>query len=152
MGSNKHTKQKNEHKSGKTITVSKTIDNRSSDSSNSPSPITNTSKPVVEVTKLTLKDRVPASPCSSTKSLKKNKKSAPSKLEIISSSYDSARNESSDDDDSDATERLLKADVLYQILKSFLVSKNGNNIADVLEDISSKIKPKQISIIQSSKS
>lgn len=63
------------------------------------------------------------------------------------SDSESDSSESSGEDGSDAgsdislsTTEILNSDPLYTILSQFFISKNGNNIADILEEISQKLK------------
>lgn len=80
---------------------------------------------------------------------KKKEKHAPKAVkeetETESESDDSEEEMTSEDDDNDdevsiSTTEILGSDPLYTILSQFFTSKDGKNIADILEEINSKMK------------
>jgi predicted metal-dependent RNase len=62
----------------------------------------------------------------------------------VEDSEDSSSVVSDEEEDDDtvslSTTEILNGDPLYTILSQFFISKDGKNIADILEDISSKLK------------
>lgn len=65
-----------------------------------------------------------------------------------SSSFDEETTECESDSEVDSdeesglslnTQEIIDTDILFTVLKQFFISKNGRNIADILEDINTKL-------------